>query len=88
VHDDVKFEVVEYQPKPAVDPRGRTMRVPQQIRWTVCDGAAEVVSFEATLDSPLRYGHGRGYVGAYTYDGCWNGQHIGGSGYIEWVDCE
>lgn len=87
VFRDVRVEV-EHRAEPEVDPRGREMRVPDRFRWTVRDGAEEVVAVEAVVDSPLRYGHGRGYVGAYTYSGVFRGRPVSGSGYFEWVDCE
>ena len=46
------------------------------------------MEFEAEIDSEWRYGHGKGYVGAYTYRGSFDGASINGTGYIEWVDCE
>ncbi|KQY39368.1 MULTISPECIES: DUF6670 family protein [Nocardia] len=90
VYDDVAMTVLSYQEHPLVDPLGRTMRVPRQLRWRVRDAAgAEILAFDADVDSPLRYGHGRGYVGAYTYRGTWQGQRpVTGSGYMEWIDCE
>ncbi|MGL6234215.1 MAG: DUF6670 family protein [Segniliparus sp.] len=87
VYQDVDFEVLAYRDEPAIDERGRRMRVPERIRWTVRDGGEEIVRFEASVDSPLRYGHGRGYVGAYAYNGSWAGRLVSGSGYLEWVDC-
>lgn len=89
VYDDVAMTVLSYQAQPSVDPRGRAMRVPRQLRWRVRDATgAEILTFDAEVDSPLRYGHGRGYVGAYTYQGTWQGRRpVTGSGYMEWVDC-
>lgn len=87
VFEDVAFEVLAYQDEPAVDPWGRRMRVPTRMRWTVRDGGAEVVALDAEVDSPLRHGHGRGYVAAYTYTGRWRGEPVAGTGYLEWVDC-
>ncbi|TCJ95707.1 DUF6670 family protein [Nocardia alba] len=90
VYDDVAMTVVSYRPKPLVDPRGRPMRVPRQLRWRVRDATgAQILILDAEVDSPLRYGHGRGYVGAYTYRGTWQGRSsVAGSGYMEWIDCE
>ncbi|GAA3141874.1 hypothetical protein GCM10020255_018680 [Rhodococcus baikonurensis] len=50
-----------------VDPEGREMRVPRVLRWQVRDYGRTIVEFEAEIDSEWRYGHGKGYVGAYTY---------------------
>ena len=69
VYQDVVFEILSCRKHPAIDSRGRTMRVPKQMRWTVHDNGAEIISFTADIDSPLRYGHGQGYVGAYTLNG-------------------
>lgn len=33
VYQDVVFEGLTYHKLPAIDPRGRTMRVPKQMRW-------------------------------------------------------
>lgn len=87
VHTDVDFTVLEYG-EPEIDPTGRAMRVPRRFRWTVRDRDRQIGSITGTVDTPLRYGHGRGYVGAYSYDGTWCGSEVNGSGYLEWVDCE
>ncbi|WP_228798560.1 DUF6670 family protein [Nocardia cyriacigeorgica] len=83
---DVRMEVLS--DRPAVDELGRVMRVPRELRWSVRDGRREVFALTVAVDSPLRYGHGRGYAGAMTYAGSWRGRAIDGSGYMEWVDCE
>lgn len=85
--DDVRFEVVEYG-EPQLDPWGRSMRVPARIRWTARNDAGTVLELDARIDSPWRFGHGRGYVGAYTYTGNFRGAEVDGSGYIEWVDVQ
>ncbi len=85
VYEDVTFEVTAWD-RPQTDRWGRTMRVPQTMRWTVRDGASVVFRIDATVDSPLRFGHGRGYVSAYSYDGVFRGAPVAGSGYMEWVD--
>ena len=86
--DDVDFEVLEYAAEPLVDQWGRTMRVPSRFAWTARENGATVVALEATPDSAWRFGHGRGYAGAYTYAGEAFGEAVGGSGYIEWVDVQ
>ncbi len=80
--------MLEYADALHVDPQGREMRVPRVLRWQVRDYGRTVVEFEAEIDSEWRYGHGKGYVGAYTYRGSFDGASINGTGYIEWVDCE
>ncbi len=81
VYDDVRFEVTGWDER--TDPHGRAMRVPNRLRWDV----PGLVTFEAEVDAPYRFGHGRGYVSAYTYAGAWRDREITGSGYLEWVDC-
>ncbi|WP_256670731.1 DUF6670 family protein [Nocardia cyriacigeorgica] len=85
-YTDVHMEVLD--DRPAIDELGRVMRVPRELRWSVRDGSREIFTLHASVDSPLRYGHGRGYAGAFTYTGSWRGRAIDGSGYLEWVDCE
>lgn len=87
VHTDVHFSVLEYG-EPQTDPMGRTMRVPYRLRWTIRAGDEEIGSIIGVVDTPLRFGHGRGYVAAYSYTGHWHGAEVTGSGYLEWVDCE
>ncbi|MBD8505173.1 hypothetical protein HT102_01540 [Hoyosella sp. G463] len=89
VYDDVAFEVLEHRAAPAVDPLGRKMRIPELMRWTVRSlDAGEIVGhFVARVDSEPRYGHGRGYVAACTYEGEWRGRPITTTGYLEWIDC-
>lgn len=84
VYDDVRMEVLES--RDLVDELGRTMSVPVLLRWTVRDGDAEVLTIDGSVDSPLRYGHGRGYVGAYTYIGNFADEPVAGSAYLEWID--
>ncbi|UUW88072.1 DUF6670 family protein [Pimelobacter simplex] len=86
VYDDVRFEVTAWDPEPRHDPAGRPMRVPLRMRWTVRDGAAEVLRMDAEVDAPYRYGHGTGYVSAFRHETTWRGAQRTGSGYVEWVD--
>jgi len=86
VHDDVTFEVVSWD-EPRTDPWGRTMPVPAELRWRVRDAAGDLLlDLEGKLDAPWRFGHGRGYVSAYSYAGHFRGRPVEGSAYIEWVD--
>lgn len=85
VYDDVRFEVTAWG-EPQVGPAGRVMRVPHTMRWRVADAGAEVLTLEAEVDAPFRYGHGTGYVSAYMHRTRWHGRELSGSGYLEWVD--
>ncbi|EJP63547.1 uncharacterized protein BBA_07473 [Beauveria bassiana ARSEF 2860] len=86
VYTDVDFEVFEYKKSRVTDPRGRTMRVPERLRWKVRDAGVEIISIIACVDTPLRFGLCRGYVGGYSFTGEWLGEAVKGSGYLEWVD--
>ncbi|MGK4590809.1 DUF6670 family protein [Amycolatopsis sp. w19] len=87
VFQDVSVEVTPRE-EPEIDPQGRAMRVPRAFRWTVRDGDEEVAVLDGTVDTPLRYGHGRGYVGAYSFEAAFRSRAVSGTGYFEWVDCE
>lgn len=87
VYTDVRMDVSEYRDNPLVDEEGRSMRIPRRLTWTVRDSHGHLVlAIDGLVDSPLRYGHGRGYVGAYSYTGEYQGDPVGGSAYVEWVD--
>ena len=85
VYDDVRLEVTEWA-EPQVDPAGRRMSVPRRMRWTARDGGVEILRLDATVDAPYRYGHGTGYVSAYSHRTTWRGRAHAGSGYLEWID--
>lgn len=84
VYDDVALNVTEWATR--VDERGRSMRVPKRFTWAVCDGRERVLEIQGTVDSPWRYGHGPGYVAAYSYSGTYRSEPVSGSAYIEWID--
>ncbi|HEU0191792.1 MAG TPA: DUF6670 family protein [Mycobacterium sp.] len=87
VFDDVVFDVT-YQPEPAVDRWGRPMRLPEKLRWVVREHGRELLTIDGTVDAPMRFGHGRGYAGAYSFTGELRAEPVDGSGYIEWVDVQ
>lgn len=87
VLDDVTFEVGQYADD-LVDQWGRPMRTPAQMRWTAREAGRPVLQLEATPDSTWRFGHGRGYVGAYSYTGRFLDDDVAGTGYVEWVDTQ
>lgn len=86
--EDVAFTVLDYQAEPAIAPDGRSMRLPRVFAWTVRAGGEVLLDIRCTVDAPWRWGHGRGYVGAYRYAGKYRGRSVAGSAYIEYVDCE
>ncbi|GAC57723.1 hypothetical protein GOHSU_24_00120 [Gordonia hirsuta DSM 44140 = NBRC 16056] len=87
VLDEVTFEVGEYADD-LVDEWGRPMRMPAHMRWIARQDGREVLRLDAVPDSTWRFGHGRGYVGAYSYAGRFLDDDVTGSGYIEWVDTQ
>ncbi|MGB6040901.1 MAG: DUF6670 family protein [Gordonia sp. (in: high G+C Gram-positive bacteria)] len=87
VFADTTFKVTEFG-EDLVDEWGRRMRVPARFRWTARNGAGQVLTLDGEPDSAWRFGHGRGYVGAYTYSGTLRGEAVHGTGYIEWVDTQ
>lgn len=87
VYNDVSFEVLEYA-APLVEPNGDRMAFPRLMRWTVHDGYRVIATIVGEVDSRPRYGHGNGFVAAFSYTGEWMGADASGSGYLEWIDCE
>ncbi|WP_051111584.1 DUF6670 family protein [Sciscionella marina] len=87
VFEQTRCTVAEYLPEPLTDPIGRTMRAPRRMRWTIGPSNDPVIAIEATVDSPYRFGHGRGYVAAFTHYTTWSGHTSTGTGYLEWIDC-
>lgn len=86
--DDVAFTVLEYDPEPAIDPVGRRMRLPRVFAWTVREHGEELLAIRCVADAPWRWGHGRGYAGAFHYEGRYRGRAVAGSAYIEYIDSE
>ena len=82
-----EFEVLTYQPEPAIAPDGVRMRLPQTLRWLVKnhDGNT-LLTITGTVDTAFTYGLGTGYVGAYHYAGQYADKAIQGRGYIEYID--
>ncbi len=85
---DVAFEVTAYQDDLVIAPDGRTMRLPKTFSWKVREGSETVLDIRCTIDSPWRFGHGRGYVASYNYEGQFRDRAHAGNGYIEYIDCE
>ncbi|AXQ28158.1 hypothetical protein D0B54_05480 [Solimonas sp. K1W22B-7] len=85
---DVIFQVTEYQDDLAIAPDGRTMRLPKTFSWSVREGGEPVLDIRCTIDSPWRFGHGRGYVACYRFEGQFRQRAHAGAGYIEYIDCE
>lgn len=83
--EDVRFEVSAHTT--LTDPLGRSMRVPERLRWTVIENGRARLKINGHIASPWRFGHGRGYAACYDFDGEFEGQPVTGQGYIEYVDC-
>lgn len=86
--ENVELSVLEYEPERAVAPDGRSMRLPRVFTWIVHAGGTTLLELRCTIDAPWRFGHGRGYVSCYRFEGTYQGRAQSGSGYIEYVDCE
>lgn len=83
---EVSFEVLAYQAEPARAPDGKLMRLPQAFRWVAREAGRVVLDLTGTVDTPMTYGLGSGYVGGYHYQGLRDGVPVSGPGYIEFVD--
>lgn len=87
VYSDVTFDVLEYG-TPLDEPNGDRMAFPRLVRWAIHDGHDVIATIVGEVDSRPRYGHGNGFVAAMSYTGTWLDTRVGGSGYLEWIDCE
>ncbi|AOK47461.1 hypothetical protein WT60_11850 [Burkholderia sp. MSMB617WGS] len=84
---DVHFRVLSAQARPAVAPDGNEMRLPETFTWRVRDRhGRNLFAIDATVDTPMLFGIGTGYVGGYRWEGERDGRPAGGRGYIEYVD--
>lgn len=83
-HKDVQFEVTEYAAEPTIDPFGNAMRLPVSFRWT----AGADLTVTGTVDSPPRFGVGRGYIIGYQAQGTVHGRAFEGRAYMEYIDTE
>lgn len=83
IDTDAHFAVTEHRPEPAVGPDGHVMRLPHRLSWEVGD----VLHLDGEVDTPWRYGHGKGYVSGYRFTGYFAGRPVTGRGYLEYVDC-
>jgi hypothetical protein len=83
-HRGVQFEVTEYATETTTDPYGNQMRLPVRFRWT----AGRDLIVEGTVDSPPRFGVGRGYILGYRCHGAFQGRRFESRGYMEYIDTE
>lgn len=83
---DTTFEVLTYQSEPAMSPDGKLMRLPRTFRWQAREAGQVVLDLTGTVDTPMTYGLGSGYVGGYHYTGMRRGEPVSGPGYIEYID--
>lgn len=81
-----EFEVLSYQDKPAFSPDGIEMFLPQRFRWIIKHEEKVLMIIQGEVDTPMTYGLGSGYVGAYQYTGNYKNSEIQGRGYIEYID--
>lgn len=84
---DVHFRVTSTQARPAVGPDGHAMWLPETFAWRVRDRRGRTLfAIDATVDTPMLFGIGTGYVGGYRWEGERDGRPASGRGYIEYVD--
>lgn len=87
VYTQVEFKVIAHDVDDYVAPDGHKMRLPRLFSWTVHNDNHELIlDITAEIDSPYRYGHGRGYASAYNFAGQYLETAVEGRGYIEYVD--
>lgn len=83
---ETEFTVLEYQNDLLTAPDGVQMRIPRVFRWDISDGGAQLMTLTCTVDTPMTYGLGSGYVGGFYYEGKHQGKPIHGNAYIEYID--
>ncbi len=83
-HKKVRFEVTEYATETTIDPYGNAMRLPVRFTWT----AGDDLLVHGTVDSPPRFGVGRGYILGYHCHGIFGGETFDSRGYMEYIDKE
>ncbi|MCP2293316.1 hypothetical protein APR08_006279 [Nocardia amikacinitolerans] len=83
-HTGVRFEVTEYAAETTADPYGNRMRLPVRFTWT----AGDDLIVHGTVDSPPRFGVGRGYILGYRCHGNFQGREFDSRGYMEYIDNE
>lgn len=89
VYQQVKFKVIAHYVDEFLSPSGEKMRLPKNFTWHAFDEQGEEF-FElfAAVNSPFRYGRGRGYVSSFEYTGHFHQQPIQGQGYLEYINIE
>lgn len=87
VNATVNFEVLNLQDQPAVAPDGSLTPMVKDFRWTIV-AQDKKLNFEinGTVDTPMVFGLGRGFIGGYKWKGTRAGIATEGRGYIEYVD--
>lgn len=89
VYTQVSFKISKYQDTAQFSPQGHAMPVPDTFTWQARDDHNNLVlSIEATVDSPYHYGHGKGYVSHYAFQGQYRNLPIKGRGYMEYVNLQ
>lgn len=86
IYTQVEFKIISYDVDDYTAPDGHKIRLPHLFCWTAFNNQQQVLNITAEIDSPYRYGHGRGYASAYHFTGKYFGADVEGRGYIEYVD--
>lgn len=88
-YDNVEFKVNEYQTTETIGMDGSKTYLPKTLSWSAKDKFGKtVLSIKGEVDTPYNYGHGRGYVTSYNFNGSFKGNQISGRCYMEYVSIE
>ena len=86
-YNDLSFRVLAHESAPRRTPDGRSMRLPAELEWTVCDRHGdEIVRLHGRCHGDWQYGLGAGFVGSYDFTGAVEGRSVTGTAYAEYVD--
>ncbi|MDF3031163.1 MAG: hypothetical protein K0R03_1721 [Moraxellaceae bacterium] len=87
IDGDVRLRVLTTQAAPGVAPDGRETALPRTFRWSVqARSGRRLFEIDATVDTPMLFGIGAGFVGGFRWEGRRDGRPAAGRGYIEYVD--
>lgn len=83
---EIIFEVEELLSSALITPDGYQMDVPKSFKWIAYHQGKKVLNIHAIVDTEYCYGLGAGYVSSYSWNGKFEGTHLSGKGYLEYID--
>lgn len=84
---EVHFKVLSTQETKGVAPDGGETTLPKEFTWDVRDNQGNsLFEINGTVDTPMLFGLGMGFIGGYRWEGTRDGKPMKGRGYIEYVD--